>query len=150
MDPLKQGITNWKLRLILSALLCIMGLSVLVSMIMGLFVELTLADKTLVATAVIMAGVPAYLILSGLGSVDENTIVTFLNKFVDDLEQDASLLLLDTEELTGPQRDELDKLRLYLDEHPIYQLLPDTPVKQAYVLMVVSWVGSLAIWYFGG
>lgn len=149
MEQLKDGINNWKLRLILSALLCIMGLSVLISMVMGLFVELSLFDRSLVAGAVIMAGIPAYLIISGLGTIDEHTITTFLNEYVDELQYDAELLVKSNEELTDQQQTERSALITFLNEHPIHQLLPDTPIKQAYILMVLSWIGSLAIWYFG-
>lgn len=149
MDQLKEGINNWKLRLILSALLCIMGLAVLISMVMGLFVDLTIFDKTLVAGAVILAGIPAYLVLSGLGTIDENTIILFLNEAVDEIDQNAELLTLDPTELSEQQNKERTSLIEFLDDHPIHQLLPDTPVKQAYVLMVISWISSLGIWYFG-
>jgi hypothetical protein len=149
MEQLKEGINNWKLRLILSALLCIMGLSVLISMVMGLFVELSLFDRSLVAGAVVIAGIPAYLILSGLGTIDEHTITSFLNEFVAELKYDAELLTREEDELSEQEQSDRSELLTFLEEHPIHQLLPDTPIKQAYILMVLSWIGSLVIWYFG-
>ena len=61
-----------------------MGLGAMISMVLGLFVELTVYDKSLVAIAIFMVGVPAYLIISGLGNIDEYTIAAFLNHQVED------------------------------------------------------------------
>lgn len=148
MNELSEGIKNWKLRLILSALLCIMGLAAMISMILGLIVDLTVYDKTLVASAIFMVGVPAYLIISGLAKIDEFTIANFLNENVEDFQGDAEILALNTEQLTQEQLTKRKELENYLKENPVYKLLPDTPVKQAYVLMLFSLIISYGIWYF--
>ncbi len=77
MNLLSEGLKNWKLRLILSALLSIMGLGAMISMILGLFVELSVYDKTIVSIAIFMVGIPTYLIMSGLAKIDE----TYHNSF---------------------------------------------------------------------
>jgi hypothetical protein len=72
-DILHEGIQNWKLRLLLSALLCIMGRAGLISMALGELKELTVMDKTFASIAVFMAGTPVYLIAGNLnpGKVDQ-------------------------------------------------------------------------------
>ena len=148
MNQLSDGIKNWKLRLILSALLCIMGLAAMISMILGLIVDLTVYDKTLVSIAIFMVGIPAYLILSGLAKIDEFTIAHFLNETVSDFKGEAEVLARDVTELTDEQLLRRQQLEYYLEENPIYKLLPDKPVKQAYYLMVSSVFISFGIWFF--
>lgn len=148
MNELTEGIKNWKLRLILSALLCIMGLAAMISMVMGLIVELSVYDKTLVAVAVFMVGVPAYLIISGLAKIDEHTIAHFLNENVDSIKGDAILLARSVQELSEEEIREREQLKQFLSANPVYQLLPDKPVKQAYFLMLISLIISFGIWYF--
>lgn len=147
MNELTDGLKNWKLRLILSALLCIMGLATMISMILGLFVDLTVYDKSLVAIAIFMVGIPAYLIISGLAKIDEYTIASFLNDNIDDFDGDAEILALNTDDLTPDQLTKRQELERYLKEKPVYKLLPDTPVKQAYFLMLISFIVSYIIWY---
>jgi hypothetical protein len=147
MNELSEGLKNWKLRLILSALLCIMGLAAMISMILGMFVELSVYDKSLVAVAIFMVGIPAYLIISGLAKIDEFTIARFLNEYVDDFEGDAEILARNTEELSPEELGKREELELFLKDNPVYQLLPDKPVKQAYFLMLISIIVSFGIWY---
>lgn len=64
-----------------------MGLAAMISMVLGLFVELSVYDKSLVAIAIFMVGIPAYLIISGLAKIDELTIAEFLNQQVDELKE---------------------------------------------------------------
>ena len=92
-DILHEGIQNWKLRIVLSALLCIMGLAALISMVLGEFVRLSVMDKTIVSIAVFMVGTPAYLIASKLGKVDQYTIAGFLNESLDEVRGDAEVLV---------------------------------------------------------
>ncbi|MGB0347068.1 MAG: hypothetical protein ACPGGA_06260 [Balneolaceae bacterium] len=144
---LTKALNNWKLRLILSALLCIMGLGAMISMILGLFVDLSVYDKSLVAIAIFMVGIPAYLIISGLAKIDEHTIATFLNQRVEAFNNKADILAEDKNILTDKELELRNELLDFIVDHPIETLLPDRPVKQAYFLMLISLVVSFGIWY---
>lgn len=144
---LLEGIQNWKLRLVLSALLCIMGLAALISMVLGTFVELTVMDKSIVGIAVFMVGTPAYLIVSKLGKVDQYTIAGFLNERLSEIQGDAEVLVKKEEELDEQEKTRREQLEEFFTENPLYIYLPDKPVKQAYVLFVLSLIGSIGIWY---
>ncbi|MDR9415569.1 MAG: hypothetical protein RI564_04740 [Gracilimonas sp.] len=144
-----EGIQNWKLRLILSALLCIMGLAGLISMALGLLVDLTVLDKTIVSIAIFMVGTPAYLIVSKLGKVDQYTIAGFLNESLQEVQGDAEVLVRKEEELDDAELDRREQLEEFFTENPLYNFLPDKPVKQAYVLFVLSLLASFGIWYLG-
>lgn len=146
---LMEGIYNWKLRLVLSALLCIMGLGMLISMILGLFVELTVMDKTIVGIAIFMVGTPAYLIVSKLGKVDQYTIAGFLNESLKEVDGDAEVLVKKEEELDPEEKTRREQLEEFFTENPLYNYLPNQPVIQAYVLLTLSLLGSLVIWYLG-
>lgn len=146
---LLEGIQNWKLRLVLSALLCIMGLAALISMVLGTFVELTVLDKSIVGIAVFMVGTPAYLIVSKLGKVDQYTIAGFLNERLTEVQGDAEVLVKKEEELDEEEKTRRQQLEEFFTENPLYIYLPDKPVKQAYVLFVLSLIGSIGIWYLG-
>ncbi len=149
MNVLSEGLTNWKLRLILSALLCMMGLATMISMLLGLFLELTVFDKTIVAVAVFMVGVPTYLIISKLASIDEQTIAIFLNEQVDELSANPEVLVKKETELSSEERIMRNQLLAVFSEKPVYQFLPDKPVKQAYFLMLASLIISFLIWFLG-
>ncbi len=146
---LAQGLTNWKLRLVLSAVLCIMGLAGMISMLLGLFVDLSVYDKSIVAIAIWMVGIPAYLIVSGLANITPHTITGFLNERLTELDTDTSLLLEDADELDDESKSKQEYLIKFFQETPLYQYLPDKPVKQAYLLMLISMVGSFMIWFLG-
>ena len=147
MNVLTEGLTNWKLRLILSALLCMLGLAAMISMILGLFLELSVFDKTIVAVAIFMVGVPTYLITSGLASIDEHTIAIFLNEQVDELSANPEVLIKDDTDLNEEEKKMREQLLFVFSEKPVYQFLPDKPVKQAYFLMVASLAVSFLIWF---
>ena len=127
-----------------------MGLGAMISMILGLFVDLSVYDKSLVAIAIFMVGIPAYLIISGLAKIDEHTIASFLNQRVEAFNNKADILAEDEEILTTKELEVREELLLYINEHPLETLLPDRPVKQAYILMLISLVVSFGIWYVGG
>lgn len=148
-EILLEGIQNWKLRLVLSALLCIMGLAALISMVLGTFVELTVLDKTIVGVAVFMVGTPAYLIVSKLGKVDQYTIAGFLNEQLSEVQGDAEVLVKKEEDLDEQEKTRRQQLEDFFTENPLYKYLPDKPVKQAYLLFVLSLAGSLSIWFLG-
>lgn len=146
---LSAGIQNWKLRLILSALLCIMGLSGLISMSLGSVIELSVTDKTIVGLAVFMVGTPLYLILSKLGKVDQYTIAGFLNQELQEVSGDAVVLVKNEEDLSQEELERRAQLEAFFTESPLYEFLPDKPVKQAYVLFLFSMAGSFGIWFLG-
>lgn len=126
-----------------------MGLAAMISMVLGLFVELSVYDKSLVAIAIFMVGIPAYLIISGLAKIDELTIAEFLNQQVDEFKNRAELLAQSEEILNDNEREIKQELLQFINEHPIETLLPDKPVKQAYLLMLGSIIVSFGIWFFG-
>jgi diacylglycerol kinase len=127
-----------------------MGLGAMISMILGLFVELSVYDKSLVAIAIFMVGIPAYLIISGLAKIDEHTIASFLNQRVEAFNNQADILAEDEKSLTDKELEIRKELIAFIDTHPLETLLPARPVKQAYVLMLFSLVVSFGIWYVGG
>lgn len=147
MALLTQGLNNWKLRLVLSALLCIIGLATMISMILGLFIELSVFDKSIVSTAIFIVGVPTYLIISGLAQIDEYTIVEFLNEHVEEFSAKAEVLIKDDQELGAEEKRIRKELTELFNETPLYKFLPDKPVKQAYLLMLASLLISYAIWF---
>jgi len=146
---LSEGLYNWKLRLILSAILSIFGLATLISMALGLFISLSVLDKTIVSIAISIVGVPTYLILSNLAKIDEYTIAGFLNQTLKEIDGDTVVLARPVDELDDHEKEIRQKLEDYFKEHPVYQFLPAQPVMQAYILFLISFLGSLAIWYFG-
>ena len=146
---LLEGIYNWKLRLVLSALLCIIGLGVLISMSLGIFLELTVLDKSIVGIAIFMVGTPAYLIVSNLGKVDQYTIAGFLNESLKEVDGDAEVLVKKEDELKPEEKTRREQLEEFFQENPLYNFLPDRPVKQAYFLFLISLMASFTIWYLG-
>lgn len=146
---LLEGIYNWKLRLVLSALLCIIGLGILISMSLGIFLELTVLDKSIVGIAIFMVGTPAYLIASNLGKVDQYTIAGFLNESLKEVDGDAEVLVKKEDELNPDEKTRREQLEEFFRENPLYNFLPDRPVKQAYFLFLMSLIASFTIWYSG-
>lgn len=126
-----------------------MGLAAMISMVLGVFVDLSVYDKSLVAIAIFMVGIPAYLIISGLAKIDELTIAEFLNQQVDELRNRAELLAQNEDILNEKEKEIRSELMQFIDEHPIETLLPDKPVKQAYFLMLASIIISFGIWFAG-
>lgn len=147
MNLLSEGLKNWKLRLILSALLCIMGLGAMISMILGLFIELSVYDKSIVSIAIFMVGIPTYLILSGLAKIDELTIVNFLNEEVPELSGNMEVFVKSEKELDNEEQKVRAQLVQAFSEKPMYTFLPDKPVKQAYFLLLGSMFVSFFIWF---
>ena len=129
---LTEGLNNWKLRLILSALLCIMGLAALISMILGLFINLSIYDKSIVAIAIWMVGIPTYLILSGLAKITPQSIALFINESTDQVQASKT---------------KQQELISFFQDNPLHKFLPDKPVKQAYLLMLTSMLVSFGIWF---
>jgi len=148
-NNLTDGLNNWKLRLILSALLCILGLGALVSMSLGLFMEISVYDRSMVSIAIFMVGVPAYLIISNLANIDESTIAGFLNANLDIVDGKAEVLLIEEADLSEEDLEVRKELEAFFEETPLYHFLPDKPVKQAYFLFLMAMIASFIIWYIG-
>ncbi len=144
---LKEGLDNWKLRLILSAVLCIMGLAALVSMTIGLFINLSVYDKSIVAIAIWMVGIPIYLIISGVAKITPQSVAKFINESNQEIQEDLQILLADESELNDYTRTQQKKLIQLFNEQPVHTFLPDKPVKQAYFLMVFSMISCFGIWF---
>ncbi len=144
---LLEGIYNWKLRLVLSALLSIMGLGILISMLLGLITELTVLDKSIVGIAIFMVGTPVYLIISKLGKVDEYTIAGFLNEQLQEVNGEAEVLVKAEDKMDEHEKTRRRQLEEFFTKNPLHNFLPDKPVKQAYVLFLISIIASFAIWY---
>ena len=124
-----------------------MGLAGLISMCIGLFVDLSVYDKSIVAIAVWMVGVPTYLIISGLAKVTPQSIIYFINDNNDQVNGDLNVLLKDSNELDEKSKSQQQELITFFQKTPLYKFLPDKPVKQAYVLMLFSMLASFGIWF---
>jgi hypothetical protein len=145
-EILTEGLKNWKLRIILSAILCIMGLAGLVSMVIGIFINLSIYDKSMVSIAIWMVGIPTYLILSGLSGVTPRTIAQFINENNVQIDDDLQILLQPDTELNEQLKSKKSELIAFFQDQPLYTFLPDKPVKQAYFLMLASMLVSFGIW----
>ena len=143
-----EGLNNWKLRLVLSALLCIMGLAALISLLLGIFLSLNIYDKTIVAIAICIVGIPTYLILSGLGRITPESIARFINENNTQVKEDLQILLKDSDNLNEAEKSKQQSLIAFFNETPLYKFLPDKPVKQAYFIMLISMISSFGIWFF--
>lgn len=147
---LQDGIQNWKLRLVLSGLLSIIGLSALIAMILGTVFGYNQLDRTIIGLSVFMVGLPLYLILSELPKINEKIIVHFLEELEGtELEFPCkpNVLLMES---SAPNDDVHTQHKQMLDffaHKPLYKLLPVRPVLQGYILFLVSFSGSLLIWY---
>jgi hypothetical protein len=124
-----------------------MGLAGLVSMSLGFFVDLNTYDKSIVAIAIWMVGVPTYLIISGLAKVTPQSIAQFINENNSQVHEDLQILLRENSELDEQTRDKKNELIKLFQETPLYKFLPDKPIRQAYILMLISMLGSFAIWF---
>lgn len=126
-----------------------MGLGFLISMILGLFMNLSIYDKSLVGIAIFMVGVPAYLIVSNLAKVDEYTIAGFLNQTLTQAEGKAEVLVKEEKELEEEELNKREELEELFNETPLHHFLPDKPIRQAYYLFLFSVTGSLLVWFMG-
>jgi hypothetical protein len=144
---LTDGLNNWKLRLILSALLCIFGLGAFVSMLIGEFIHLSVYDKSLVSISIFVVGVPAYLIISNVGNIDESTIAGFLNSTMERVDGKIEVLLKSESELSETEIQFRDELLAFFEEDPVHNYLPVKPIKQAYFIFLFCTIASFGIWY---
>ena len=118
-------------------------------MVLGLIIDLSVYEKSIVSIAIFMLGIPAYLIVSNLSNINEMTIANFLNANLDAVDGQAEVLATPDEELSEEQLKKQAELIEFFTEKPLYQFLPDKPVKQAYFLFLITSIASFGIWYFG-
>lgn len=131
-------VLNWKLRLVASALFSMLGLAFLIGTVSGFFVELSTFDKSIVGVAVFVVMIPVYLIIADLPKIDEFTIASMLNESVPEFDQQAELVLNPVEELSEDEMAKRKELEEVLKEEKLYRFLPNRPIKQAVVIMLVS------------
>lgn len=131
-------VLNWKLRLIASALFSMLGMAFLIGTVSGFFVELSTLDKSIVGIAVFVVMIPIYLIIADLPKIDEFTIASMLNETVPEFDQQAELVLNPEDELNEEEKEKRKELETVLKEEKLYRFLPNRPIKQAIVIMLVS------------
>lgn len=131
-------VLNWKLRLVASALFSMLGLAFLIGTVSGFFVELSTFDKSVVGVAVFVVMIPIYLIIADLPKIDEFTIASMLNESVPEFDQQAELVLNPVDELNDDEMAKRKELEEVLKEEKLYRFLPNRPIKQAIVIMLVS------------
>ncbi|MDZ7717062.1 MAG: hypothetical protein U5J95_12700 [Balneolaceae bacterium] len=139
-DPkriLHELVLNWKLRLVVSALFSMMGLSFLIALLSGIFADLNLLDQTIVGVAVFIVMIPVYLIIADLPKISEHTITEMLNEHVPEFQEKAGIVLKSEAELNENEAKLKAKIeRLYQDK-PLHKYLPNRPIKQAVILLVL-------------
>lgn len=131
-------VLNWKLRLVASALFSMLGMAFLIGTVSGFFVELSTLDKSIVGIAVFVVMIPIYLIIADLPKIDEFTIASMLNETVPEFDQQAELVLNPEDELNEEEKEKRKELETVLKEEKLYRFLPNRPIKQAIVIMLVS------------
>ncbi len=131
-------VLNWKLRLVASALFSMLGLAFLIGTVSGFFVDLSTFDKSIVGVAVFVVMIPIYLIIADLPKIDEFTIASMLNDAVPEFDQQAELVLNPVDELNEDEIAKRKELEEVLKEEKLYRFLPNRPIKQAILIMVVS------------
>jgi len=131
-------VLNWKLRLVASALFSMLGLAFLIGTVSGFFVDLSTFDKSIVGVAVFVVMIPIYLIIADLPKIDEFTIASMLNEAVPEFDQQAELVLNPVDELSEDEIAKRKELEEVLKEEKLYRFLPNRPIKQAILIMVVS------------
>lgn len=131
-------VLNWKLRLVASALFSMLGMAFLIGTVSGFFVELSTLDKSIVGIAVFVVMIPIYLIIADLPKIDEFTIASMLNEAVPEFDQQAELVLNPEDELNEEEKEKRKELETVLKEEKLYRFLPNRPIKQAIVIMLVS------------
>lgn len=137
---LYELVLNWKLRLVVSALFSMLGLSFLVSFMSGFFADLSLLDQTIVGVAVFIVMIPVYLIIADLPDIDEHTIATMLNERVPDFDHQADLILKPVDELDEKQLQKREQIASIYKQEKLYRHLPNRPITQAVILMLVCFM----------
>lgn len=145
---LHELVLNWKLRLVVSALFSILGLAFLIATLSGLFADLELIDQTIVGVAVFIVMIPIYLIIADLPKINEQTIAEMLNDLVPGFNQQAHLVLKEKAELTDAEQNKLPKVEELYQDKSLYKYLPNRPINQAVILLLVCLSLSAASYYF--
>lgn len=142
-------VLNWKLRLVVSALLSILGLAILISTASGFFVEdFEVLDQTIVGVAVFVVVIPIYLIMADLPKIDEHTVAHLLNESIPDFENDLTLLLKSDDELNEEERVKKEKIKSLVEDKKLYRFLPNRPITQGVLLLLVSLSLTAALFYY--
>lgn len=142
-------VLNWKLRLVLSALLSIMSLALVIGTASGVFIpDFDVLDQTIVAVAVCVIVIPVYLIIADLPEIDEHTIANLLNSSVPELKDQAQLVLAPAEELEPDQQSEINRVIEFFDDQKLYRYLPMRPITQSIVILISCLTITAAILSF--
>lgn len=141
-------VLNWKLRLVASSLLCMMGLTLLVSTVSGLLFDFTVLDQTIEAVSIFVIMIPIYLIIADLPKINEYTIASMLNESVPELSQNSELVLKPQAELTEEERQLRQQIEPVFKEKKLYKFLPLRPLKQALILLAFCILTTGVIYFF--
>ena len=136
-DILHELVLNWKLRLVVSALFSMIGLASFVALLSGFFTELSLLDQTIVGVAVFIVMIPIYLIIADLPKIDEHTIAEMLNKNAPEFDNKAHIVLKPEAELDNEEIKDKDRIEELYQTKSMHKYLPNKPIKQAGILLVV-------------
>lgn len=148
-NRLAELVLNWKLRLVVSALFSILGLSFLISTTSGLVIEdFEILDQTIVGIAVFVIVIPIYLIIADLPKINEHTITEMLNQTIPELNSSAELVLKADEELSDEEKKKRREVEQFFKDEKLYRFLPNRPIKQAVTIMVVSLALTLGIYFY--
>lgn len=142
-------VLNWKLRLVVSALFSILGLSFLISTASGIVIEdFETLDQTIVGIAVFVIVIPIYLIIADLPKINEHTIAEMLNQAIPELNSSAELVLKTDDELSENEISKRKEVEELFKDEKLYRFLPNRPIKQAVVIMVVSLALTAGIYFY--
>lgn len=143
---LQELVLNWKLRLVVSALFSILGLSILISTVSGFVVGgFDTLDQTIVGVAVFVIVIPIYLIAADLPKIDVNTITGMLNRSIPELKGNVELVLKSPSELNEEEKARLREIENIMKDENLYRSLPMRPIKQAAVVMIVCLILTAAV-----
>lgn len=144
---LYELVLNWKLRLVVSALFSMLGLSFLISFLSGFFADLSLLDQTIVGVAIFIVMIPIYLIIADLPKINEHTIADMLNERVPDFDHQAELVLKPVDELDDQQLQKRKQVASIYKQEKLYRHLPNRPITQALVLMLICFMLTAGGYY---
>lgn len=143
---LRELVLNWKLRLVVSALFSILGLSILISTISGFVVgDFDTLDQTIVGVAVFVIVIPIYLIAADLPKIDVHTIAEMLNRSIPELNDNVELVLKSPSEMNQQEKARLREIENVINDENLYRFLPMRPVKQAAIVMIICLALTAAV-----
>ena len=145
-EKLRELVLNWKLRLVVSALFSILGLSILISTVSGFVVgDFDTLDQTIVGVAVFVIVIPIYLIAADLPKIDVHTIAGILNRSVPELKDDVELVLKSPSEMNEQEKARLREIEKVIKDEKLYRFLPMRPIKQAAFVMIICLALTVAV-----